>query len=153
MGYGAATHSVYWQQLTHGSTLWIGALGFFVTIQFYTLVHSNPEYIAKCKDMASKRGFFGLLTFRGYMSMLHALALPLAFCDVVFAKHHSLLREGACSLLATACMILFYCLFYVALVWCNYFATGYFPYAVLRELKSAVKWLIFLAGQTVLLVI
>lgn len=151
--YGAATNNSYVLRLTYGATYWVGALGWFVTIQFFTLVFNNKDFVAKCKEMSTKRGLCGLVDFRGFNAWLHVPALPLAVCDVVFAKRHVLLLGDATSFTTTGLMMLFYCIFYIAFVWCNYFATGFFPYAVLRELKSVTSWIIFVVVQTILLLI
>lgn len=151
--YAAWTNDAYVQQLVYGSSLWIGGLGFFVTIQYFLLVHNNPEFVAKCKDNVRLRGFFGLLDFRGFMGWLHIPALPLACFDTIVAKRHSFLLEGAVSLPATAAMIVFYCCFYVGLVLCNYAATGYYPYAILKGLQTVPKWLAFIFGQAFIMVV
>lgn len=150
---GAAMGNDYLQKLSYGMTLVIAALGSFVTIQFFTLVHNHPDYLKKCDSMKNKRGFFGLLTFRSYVAAFHVPALAIALFDVLIAKRHSLLRGGGCSLQNTFCLLLFYVLFYTALIWCNFFATGYFPYGVLKELGTLVKWIGFMIVQTVLLAI
>lgn len=134
-------------RLTYGVSLWIGMLGWFVTIQYFALVHFNKDLQAKCKEVETRDPPYYL---RAVLVGLHTPALPLATLDLWLGKSHAVLFKE-CSLPLTAALTLGYTVFYVGLIAINHWFTGGWPYAVLAELKSLKRWAAFVLGQTVIL--
>lgn len=145
---GTVFEIAFIQRLVYGSTLWVGALGFFVTIQFFLLVWNNPKFVETCDKMeaAGHRCFCGLISFRGYDALIHIPPICLSICDVTLVKQHDILAS-ACSLRTTCVFVLAYCAFYVVFVKLNFAVTGHYPYALLEKFDSVSKWIGLTAGQ------
>ncbi|CAE8669359.1 unnamed protein product [Polarella glacialis] len=136
------------QRLTDGLSLFVGALGCFVTVQYFALVHRHPDFKELCATLAQRSPPYDLSKL---MIALHVPALPLAFLDIGFAKSHQVLATDI-SIAGTAWMCLGYVCFYVTLIAANHRATGEWPYGVLEGLGGSLpKWAAFIAAQTVIL--
>ena len=124
----------------------VSGLAIFITIQYFTLVHWNPEFIQSC-EIRSKRG----IPFRQQMIWTHVPAGCLGIMDL-YSRGASDLLENSLSFPAMSFVILIYALSYTGFIHKNFDRTGEWPYAILDPLgKSLSKWTIFIAGQTAIL--
>eukprot|EP00927_Polykrikos_kofoidii_P058123 TRINITY_DN52467_c0_g1_i1.p1 TRINITY_DN52467_c0_g1~~TRINITY_DN52467_c0_g1_i1.p1 ORF type:complete len:318 (-),score=33.29 TRINITY_DN52467_c0_g1_i1:48-1001(-) len=139
----AALHWWFLEILVSGMTLLIGALGCFVTIQYFTLCHFHPDFVKKRAQMMSRTPPHD----SGRVQVIvHVPALPLALLDLVIAKNREIVRSQ-CSILATVVITLFYVLFYLFLILANFSATKRWPYPVLKSLSRLYHWVFFVVAQ------
>mmetsp|Transcript_44248 Transcript_44248/g.85060 ORF Transcript_44248/g.85060 Transcript_44248/m.85060 type:complete len:301 (+) Transcript_44248:46-948(+) len=137
-------HFAFLACMTNSIALVIGALGLFVTIQYFSLVHNHPEFVGMCEermkrdppDNCRKKNFW-----------LHAFALPLAVLDITISRNHKALHLES-SLPICLGTQSFYCLYYLAWIFGNFGCTGYWPYEFLKELKTLAAWAKFFFMQS-----
>jgi len=129
--------------LTEGVAVWIGALGWFVTIQFFSLVYRHPDFKERCLHYAMRDPPVNL---KLRASLNHSPAIVLAILDVTLARDHEALRSN-CSIVKSLELSVAYAVFYFALLAVNYYATGYWPYPFMRSF-TCTKWVIFFFTQT-----
>jgi len=128
--------------VTSGITLFVGSAGWFVTIQYYSLVHFNEAFAGRCDRMIE----MGFVHYRNMNIFTHSPALLLSVLDIVLAKNRGTLEEH-CSVIANFVLCSFYVVFYVVLVRLNKKLTGAFPYAFLDDLHTSKDWAKFMAVQ------
>jgi len=133
--------------LTHGASIWIASLGWFVTVQYFALVYPSKPFEEDCQLWWS-RG----VHFRELGTVLHAPALPIAVLDLLVGKSAPVL-SAAVLVRGTLGVMVVYVLLYLSLMILNYKAAGVWPYGFMKGLGVDVrKWVTFVAGQiTVLL--
>jgi len=141
--------SSFLARTTNCISLWMAGLGWFVTVQYFSLVHFNPEFVKTCAAKLARDPPYPLRTL---CIWVHVFALPLAVLDVAVARQHGVLRADS-SIIASLVMIVFYILFYIGLISTNFRATGYWPYAFLKELTTIGKWINFLVAQSVIITV
>lgn len=134
-------------RLTNCISLWIGGLGCFVTVQYFSLVHDNPEFVATCAETVSRDPPYNL---RIKCFWLHIFALPLAVLDVMVSRNHEELRCDS-SLVVSLLMLFFFTVFYLSIIVANFSATGHWPYNFLKELKTLGAWAGFMIVQSAIL--
>mmetsp|Transcript_121443 Transcript_121443/g.303072 ORF Transcript_121443/g.303072 Transcript_121443/m.303072 type:complete len:306 (-) Transcript_121443:142-1059(-) len=141
--------SAYLASTTNCISLWMGGLGWFVTIQYFTLVHFNPVFMETCAEKAARDPPYDLRTRCIWM---HSFALPIAVLDIAIARQHGPLRADS-SIVASLLMVVFYVLFYIGLIVANFRVTGYWPYEFLKEFKTVGKWISFAVAQSAIMTI
>jgi len=129
--------------MTNSAALLIGALGFFVTIQYFSLVHDNPEFVGICNEKLQQDPPEDL---RKKNFWLHLFSLPLAVVDITVSRSHEALHKES-SLRVSLGFAAFYSLYYLVLIVCNFRCTGYWPYDFLKELKTLAAWVKFYLMQ------
>lgn len=129
--------------LTSCISMWIGSLGCFVTVQYFSLVHFNPEFVSTCQERRCRDPPDNL---RGKCFWIHIFALPLAVLDIVLARSHAELHAHS-SLIAGLLLVFLYVVFYLCLIVANFYASGHWPYAVLKQFKTCRQWAVFLVAQ------
>eukprot|EP01060_Flectonema_neradi_P021072 TRINITY_DN2859_c2_g1_i2.p1 TRINITY_DN2859_c2_g1~~TRINITY_DN2859_c2_g1_i2.p1 ORF type:complete len:265 (+),score=25.37 TRINITY_DN2859_c2_g1_i2:162-956(+) len=131
---------------SYGWSIIASGLTIFLTVQYFMLVHWNPEFIESC-NLRQRRG----IPFRAQMVWTHVPAGFLGVMDL-FARDPGYLLEHSPYFKSMACVILVYALFYTGLIHKNFDATGEWPYAILDPLgKSISRWSAFIGGQTTIL--
>lgn len=134
------------KRLTSEVSLWLGGVACFVTIQYYTLVHNNPEFSKIC---AAKMALQPPWNLRRSSGILHVPALCIAVLDILCRQRVEF--RACCSLVATIVMTACYVCFYLVIIFVNYRATGYWPYPFLKAFDSVKKWAGFVIVQSVLM--
>jgi len=130
--------------LVNCMSICIGSLGFFVTVQYFELVHFNPDFVTMCTERISRDPPDNL---RRNSFLVHIFALPLAVMDITVGKSHTQLHEVS-SFGVTLAMQFFYVIFYLSAIAVNFKATGHWPYAVLKQFKTLRSWANFVFVQT-----
>jgi hypothetical protein len=140
---GAAAGISWLVHATNGMTLFVGSAGLFVTVQYFVLVHYNPEFMSRCERVAKSDP---PMPMRSLNILIHTPALIIAVLDITLSKNRVVLGSHG-SRLASFILCIFYCVGYVVLVLANRRATGYYPYAILKEITSIRQWLTFTVTQ------
>jgi len=140
---GAAAGIQSLVRMTNGFCLFSGCSGFYVTIQYFSLVHYHPDFLARCERMAS---LDPPLNYRWMNTVLHSPALVLAVLDITLAKKRSAVATD-CSLPASLMLCIFYVVFYLVFITINHRATGRWPYSFLKEFGTWQQWAAFLGMQ------
>lgn len=128
--------------VTHGASLWIATLGWFVTIQYFLLVFNHPTYLQEIAKWA-ERG----VAFKEVGILVHVPALLIAVLDLTLARSTPVLRLSL-SMGYSIALTIIYSALYFALVRLNHWKTDAYPYAILRTLDGTSAWLKFFFGQT-----
>merc|ERR1712023_178012 len=98
----------------------------FVTVQYFVLVASHPDFKKQSKLWES-RG----VPFSALMGWCHTPCGILAFVDLLLVKDHNLLREHTPEFMQLVCFMACYVLFYLSLIHLNHLITSQWPYAIL----------------------
>uniref|UniRef100_A0A7S1AKB5 Uncharacterized protein n=1 Tax=Noctiluca scintillans TaxID=2966 RepID=A0A7S1AKB5_NOCSC len=129
--------------MTHRMFRFIGTVGFFVTIQYFSLVHFNSEFVERCDRMSRMDPPVPL---RRHNIYLHAPAIVFAILDATVARSGAAIQASG-SVPASFVLCTFYVAFYLALISLNKKITGNWPYGMLEDLKTAREWAIFFVTQ------
>lgn len=135
--------------ITNCISLWVGSLGCFVTVQYFTLVHFNPVFVASCNERINRDPPDNL---RRKCFLVHIFALPLALVDIAVCRNHELLQKDS-SLGVSFLMIVMYVLFYLSVIVVNFRITGHWPYDVLKGFKTLFAWAGFVLVQAAIMCI
>jgi len=128
--------------LTHGVSVWIATLGWFVTIQYFVLVVPSPAMEEECAEWAERD-----VQFREVGLVNHVFALPIALVDLVWAKNAADLNAFV-DTKRTFGLVFLYLPFYLTLISINFNITGYWPYGFMKEFgTNPKKWAGFLLVQ------
>ncbi|CAE7420432.1 unnamed protein product [Symbiodinium natans] len=126
---------------TNGLCISVGGLGWFVTMQYFSLVVPADGFKEECKKWAERGVAFG--------PVQHALHIPPFFIGALdlFLRPSALLAR---SLNVFSCLRFgaFYVVVYVAVFFGNYQLTGKWPYAFMDAFGTDVaKWSKFITVQ------
>eukprot|EP00435_Cladocopium_sp_Y103_P010393 s2285_g2.t1 len=123
--------------VTNGLSVCMGALGAFVTIQYFALVVPAEGFKEECKQWAEKG-----VNFREVQHVLHDLCL----------RSTSTLRETL-SFPGDMAFGMFYSTFYIVVFFFNYKLTGRWPYLFMEhEFGTDVKkWSVFILKQIIVI--
>ena len=145
--------------ITHAASVFIAAMGIFVTIQYFTLVSPDKDFASECR-LWKERGCH----FRMIQDWIHIPAGFIAVLDLLFVKDETILLETSVPMKEMLLYFFFFVLYYVALVhlnfnmtkqWYVFFLSHYFeplprihipslvfrPYGMLKKLgHSPIKW-------------
>lgn len=141
-----AHSSSHLSAVTHGTAVWIAALGFFVTMQYFLLVVPSKGFQEECQAWHRKG-----VHFEEVSAFLHIPAAVIAFVDLLFVRN-PLLMHVCFSLRATLILTALYTVSYLGLVVGNYQMTGHWPYAMMEEYGTdPYKWAFFVCRQMVVI--
>lgn len=125
----------------------IGAMGTFVTIQYFHLVYPHPDHISECLVWAD-RGY----NYKLVDAARHAPPLLLALTDMCVLKHRGTLLLVMPSAPSMFCLLMGYVSLALLLVQLNYSVTGRWPYGMMKGFeKNRLRWLGFMLVQGTLL--
>lgn len=125
----------------------IGAMGTFVTIQYFHLVYPHPDHISECRVWAN-RGY----NYKLVDAARHAPPLFLALTDMCVLKHRSTLLLVMPSAPSMFCFLMGYVLLALLLIQVNHSITGRWPYGMMKGFeKNLLKWIGFMLAQGTLL--
>mmetsp|Transcript_97873 Transcript_97873/g.204083 ORF Transcript_97873/g.204083 Transcript_97873/m.204083 type:complete len:302 (-) Transcript_97873:83-988(-) len=132
--------------LTDAMVVWVGALGWFVTIQYFILVVPSKPFQQDC-DLWAGRG----VQFKEVGAVVHVPAMFLALADLLLSRSAAGLRE-AFDFKNTYELVLLYTLFYLAVIVLNHQVTDKWPYGFMNDLGvDPRKWAKFVFGQVAVL--
>jgi len=131
---------------THGFSICVATLGWFVTIQYFVLVVPSQPFKDDI-ELWRKRG----VHFKELGEILHVPALPIAVLDLLFGKTAAVLH-AAVSMPATGTLLAAYVLIYLSLIAANYRVVGVWPYGFMKSF-SPMKWVTFIVGQVAVLMV
>lgn len=134
--------SPYLAATTNGLSVCIGALGAFVTIQYFALVVPAEGFKEECKQWAEKG-----VNFREVQHVLHVPALFIGLADLSLRSTHTL--RQTLSFPVDMSFGMFYSIFYIILFFFNFKLTGRWPYLFMEhELGTdPKKWSVFILKQ------
>lgn len=132
--------------VTNGLSVCMGALGAFVTIQYFALVVPAEGFKEECKQWAEKG-----VNFREVQHVLHVPALFIGLADLCLRSTITL-RETL-SFPGDMAFGMFYSTFYIVVFFFNYKLTGRWPYLFMEhEFGSDVKkWSVFILKQIIVI--
>merc|ERR1712008_180127 len=134
--------------LTHGMSIWIASLGWFVTIQYFALVVPNALFKREC-EIWRERG----VQFKEVGIVLHLPAFLIAVLDLLLAKNVTVLR-GALSIPRSLILVVIYVVMYLAVISVNYTKTGLWPYGFMKSFgTNPRKWAAFLTTQVITMLV
>ena len=103
---------------THTASVFIAALGIFVTIQYFTLVSPDKDFSAECL-LWKQRGCH----FRMIQDCVHIPAGFIAVLDLLFVKDSFVLRETAVPMNEMLLYFFVFVVYYMSLVHTNFYVT------------------------------
>ena len=104
--------------ITHTASVFIAALGIFVTIQYFTLVSPDKDFASECR-LWKERG----CCFRMIQDWIHIPAGFIAVLDLLFVKDVTILLETSVPMKEMLLYFFFFVLYYMALVHFNFSMT------------------------------
>jgi len=139
-------------RMTYGTyimALFLDGLGLFVTVQFFSLVAPNAEYIKMCGVWA-RRG----VDLKATNNLTHIPAGCLAFMDILVLKSKTLLIEATPTITVLVLVALVYVVFYLTIITVNFWVTSRWPYEFMDSLGTNLfKWARFVAAQVIIILI
>lgn len=132
--------------MTNGLCICVGALGWFVTMQYFSLVVPHEGFKAECKKW-QERG----VAFEQVQHVVHVPPFFVGALDL-FIRPSSLLTR---ALRMSSCLQFgaFYVVVYVLVFMGNYQLTGKWPYAFMDAFGTNVaKWAKFITMQALLII-
>jgi len=131
--------------MTHGMTIWISSLGWFVSIQYFVLVRPNPAY-KETNDLWAERG-----VNREFASMaIHIPPCILCTLDLFLGKQHQVLNL-ATNFFFSWLINFVYTVFYLSGMWTNCWVVGAYPYTFMNEFKTVIDWTPFVLKQVLVM--
>lgn len=134
--------------LTHGISLWVAALGWFMTVQFLLLVRNHPDFLAMC-ELWESRG----VQYKRVAYLVHVPASMVAVLDLIIVKDATCLL-ATLSFPRTFALPCAYIGFYYLLILLNFRLTGFWPYRAMQGFGGsacAPGWAVFLGAPLVML--
>ncbi|KAJ9462580.1 hypothetical protein DIPPA_10481 [Diplonema papillatum] len=142
--------SVFQPEVANTMCTLVAGFGVFVTVQYFTLVHWDPDFLASVRLFKT----FGV-PLREQMAWQHLPAGILGLADVLCIKPREAVLAALPNTSTTASVVLVYVLLYLTLIHVNFSWTTEFPYGILRPFGSfrsnPKAWLNFAGVQTLIL--
>jgi len=127
---------------TYAASPLVGAAGIFVTVQYFNLVYSHPDFEKQCQVWAARGVRFGFID-----CLRHSLPLVVAAFDILF-KQREALRIAMPSSVGLVRLHLLYVTFLLAVFHLNYAITRRWPYGLMKDFGvSVTKWSVFVVAQ------
>lgn len=134
---------------THAMSTLIAGISMFVTVQYYLLVATHPDFKRDCKLWQSRGVPFTFL-----MHWIHTPCGVFALVDLIFIKQRTLLLTQTPPFPRLMLYLAYFVSYYLALIHVNHGATGHWPYGFLKDLgNSPIKWAAFAAKQFAVLAV
>lgn len=143
-----APFSSWLTALTHGVSLWVASLGWFVSLQFMWLVRRNPDFLAMC-ELWEARG----VQYKHVAYLVHLPGFVVAVLDLFLLKDATRLMATV-SVLRTFVLPCVYVGFYLLLISFNFRLTGFWPYRAMQGFGGNVctpSWAVFLGAPLMML--
>ena len=127
--------SFAWPEMANTMATIIAGFSFYVTAQYFALVHFHPRFILLCKYWAGKE-----CPLREVTVWLHIPCTLMGVFDVLYVKERQSVLTSSGGGPANMTVVCVYTAFYAAMLYYNHTRTGFWPYHVLDTIGDWKRW-------------